>query len=219
MHKYRVSIRRFPPKDPGWSICVNIQESIELLAYISVGVWTGCFILDLGVDMNHKIGAIIAITDKGVLGKGLELPWPKGAIKGDLSHFRQVTTDTVIISGGNTSRSLGGPLPNRINIVVSQTVEEVPGIKVYPSLALAIGFALTLDKPIWIIGGAQVLKQAMRLRVLDQIWVTRVHEDYEGDVILDWNEDYLESEGFLKTGINRSENGQSTIEHWGAIRG
>ncbi|MDU8351411.1 dihydrofolate reductase [Pseudomonas syringae pv. actinidiae] len=167
--------------------------------------------------MSHKIGAIVAITAKGVLGNGLELPWPKGAIKGDLPHFKKVTNDAVIVMGGKTHLSIGGVLPNRINIVVSQTIEETEGVKVYPSLSLALGFALTMNKPIWIIGGAQILKQALKLRVIDSIWVTRVHRDYPGDVILDWNEDFLADQGFLRTSSAPMGEGEATVEYWGAL--
>lgn len=167
--------------------------------------------------MSHKIGAIIAITDKGILGNGLELPWPKGAIKGDLPHFKKVTNDTVVVMGGKTHLSIGNALPNRINVVVSQTIDETDDVKVYPSLALALGFALTMDKPIWIIGGAQILKQALKLRVIDRIWITRVHGDYPGDVILDWNEEYLGEKGFLRTSSIGIEGSEATLEYWGSI--
>jgi len=169
--------------------------------------------------MGHKIGAIIAITDDGVLGNGLELPWPVGAIKGDLPHFKKVTDGAVVVMGGKTHRGIGRALPNRINVVVSQTIEETDQVRVYPSLALALGFALTMDKPIWIIGGAQILKQAIKLRVLDRIWITRIHHQYSGDIVLDWNADFLSDEGFILTSQIDSEDQSSTIEYWGSVLG
>lgn len=166
---------------------------------------------------KKSIGAILAITEDGVMGNGRDLPWPKGEIKGDLPHFKKVTENSVVIMGGKTFESLGGvPLPNRINIVVSSTLrDEIPGTYVYPSIPLALGFAALHSKPIWFIGGAHLLDQVIKMGVLDRLWITRVRDSYKGDVLLQWDADFLYDQGFVRTFNEPISDGRASIEYWG----
>lgn len=165
---------------------------------------------------NKTIGAIVAITESGVLGNSGDLPWKKGAIKGDLPHFRYVTLDVVVVMGRKTLESLDfKPLPGRINIVISTSLkDDIPGVTVYPTIALALGFAATYGKPIWFIGGASILDQVMEMGVLDTLSITRVHEDYPGDVTLDWDADFLYDKGFIRTSSVGINDDKATIESW-----
>ena len=166
-----------------------------------------------------KIGAIIAITGRGVLGCNNDLPWKKGEIKSDLAHFKRVTDGKVIIEGCSTFKSLGSRnLPNRVNIVVSRTLsDDFPGVAVHPSLGSALGAAVMHGKEIWFIGGANLLSQVMEMRLLDRIWITRVHKEYEGDVILDWNEQFLNDNGYIRTYVETISDGDADLEYWGRV--
>ena len=163
-----------------------------------------------------NIGAIVAITKDGALGKGNDLPWPKGSIKGDLSYFKQTTVDSVVIMGRSTFESMGSKaLPNRHNIVVSSTLSDtIDGIYVYDSIALALGFAVMQKKPIWFIGGANILGQVIDLGILDKISITRVKKDYEGDVFLPWDSDFLHDYGFIMVSSREISDGEAVIETW-----
>lgn len=172
----------------------------------------------IGKD-SSKIGAIIAITERGVLGCNNDLPWKKGQIKSDLAHFKRVTEGNVIIEGCSTFKSLGSEsLPNRVNIVVSRTLsDDFPGVAVHPSLGSALGAAVMHGKQIWFIGGANLLSQVMEMRLLDRIWITRVLKDYDGDVILDWNEQFLTDNGYVRTYVETISDGDANLEYWGRV--
>jgi dihydrofolate reductase len=169
--------------------------------------------------MNKKIGAIVAITDDGVLGNGLSLPWPSGTIKGDLPHFKRVTSGSSIVMGSRTHRSLAGPLPERVSYVVSSTlVDGNEGeAQIYPSLETALAMACLHERPIWIIGGACLLTEAMSKGVIDTIWITRVHAQYEGDVVLPWSADFLHECGYVMTHSEAISDGLATKEFWGKV--
>ena len=79
----------------------------------------------------------------------------------DLKRFKALTTGHTVVMGRNTYHSLPkGALPNRRNIVLSHSVQTLPGCDVYPSLDEALRHC-TPDEDIYIIGGASVYRQAM----------------------------------------------------------
>lgn len=96
-------------------------------------------------------------------------------IKSDMTRFRELTTGHTIIMGRKTYESLpNGALPNRKNIVISSTIDEIPGCEVYPSLERAI-YAEASDvlymtkedswtasnREVFIIGGESIYKEAL----------------------------------------------------------
>lgn len=96
------------------------------------------------------ITIIAAISENRGLGKNNQLLWK---IPQDLSFFKKVTTGSPIIMGNKTYFSIGRPLPNRLNIVVSRTLVsqsiQIDGCEVVPSLKEAIALAtsyLTLHR-------------------------------------------------------------------------
>ena len=80
--------------------------------------------------------------------------------------------------GRKTYESLGRPLPNRQNVVISRTIKQIEGCTVVASLEEAIALFPT-EEEIFIIGGAQIY--ALALEVADRFYLTRVEHDYEGD--------------------------------------
>ena len=119
---------------------------------------------------------IIVATDSA-RGIGIEnrLPW---RLPEDLAHFKRVTTGHPIIMGRKTFESIGRPLPGRQNIVVSRDPAwHLSGIESAASLPAAI--ALTTGKDAFIIGGAEIYKQALPL--CDRLIVTEIDKVFDCD--------------------------------------
>ena len=92
----------------------------------------------------------------------------------DLKRFKALTTGHTIIMGRNTFLSLPkGALPNRRNIVLSRSAKAFEGCDVYPSLEEALAHC-TPDEDIYIIGGASVYRQAMK--IADRLCLTEIDD-------------------------------------------
>lgn len=117
---------------------------------------------------------IAAVGLKGELGYGNQLCW---RLKEDLQHFRALTTGHVVVMGRNTYESIGHPLPERLNIVVSTTVREIPGCVVVDSYAAALQAAWEYNPrlTVWVIGGAQLYRTAMA--TADSLVLTRIYRE------------------------------------------
>ena len=84
------------------------------------------------------LSLIVAVSKNGFIGKDGSLPW---RISEDLKRFRTITSNAVVIMGKNTFLSIGKPLPNRENIVVSTTLKSADGCEIVRSLDEAIKIA------------------------------------------------------------------------------
>ncbi len=92
----------------------------------------------------------------------------------DLKRFRLLTTGHTIIMGRRTFESLPkGALPNRRNIVLSRSKKEFPGCESFPSLEVALQHCKS-DEDVYIIGGAAVYAQAMK--VADRLYLTEIDD-------------------------------------------
>ena len=90
----------------------------------------------------------------------------------DLKRFKQLTTGHTIIMGRKTYESLPkGALPNRRNVVLTRSVQALPGCEVFPTLKAALN-SCQADEDIYIIGGASVYQQAMT--VADRLCLTEI---------------------------------------------
>lgn len=124
------------------------------------------------------LALIVAMAHNGVIGKSGALPWH---IPEDLKHFRRVTTGHAIIMGRTTHVSIGKPLPNRRNIVVSRSASfAAEGCEVAHTLDEAIALARQTDPEPVIIGGAAVYEEA--LPFVTRMYLTEVQRDVDGDV-------------------------------------
>lgn len=121
------------------------------------------------------ISLIVAVAENGVIGDRNALLWH---ISEDLRHFKAVTTGHPVVMGRKTWESLGRPLPNRTNVVITRQNIEIPGCTVAHSLEEAVAL-FPADEEVFVIGGAQIYAQA--LDAADKIYMTRVEHDYEGD--------------------------------------
>jgi len=127
--------------------------------------------------MKPIVSAIVAQSENRAIGRDNKLLWH---ISEDLKYFRRMTTGKPVIMGRKTYESIGKPLPNRLNIVVSRNGFKADGVESAASVAEAIEIAKKSNPPeIMIIGGAQIYEQAMNL--CDRLYVTQVHANIEGD--------------------------------------
>ena len=120
-----------------------------------------------------KLVIIAAIAPDGTIGHQGRLPWH---LLEDLQHFKAVTMSHTIIMGRKTYDSIGKPLSGRRNIVLTRG-PTIPGVECFPSLAAAL--KACDDTTIFIIGGAEVYRQALPLA--NTLLLTHVHRDAHGD--------------------------------------
>jgi dihydrofolate reductase len=115
--------------------------------------------------------AIIAVAENLAIGKGGKLPWHYSS---DLKFFRETTTGNAVVMGYNTYVSIGKPLPNRVNIVLSRTknIDDQPDIKVMRGKEEVLDFARDFEGDVYIIGGAETYKNFAG--VIDKWLVTEV---------------------------------------------
>jgi len=120
------------------------------------------------------IKIIVATSKNKVIGDSNSLIWHLPA---DLKRFKALTTGNSIVMGRKTYESIGRPLPNRRNIIITRDVKyDVEGCETVNSLEEAL---MICNQNCFIIGGGEIYKQSME--IADQIYLTLVHEDFEGD--------------------------------------
>ena len=121
---------------------------------------------------------IIAAIDKNrVIGKGNTIPWHLPA---DFAHFKETTAGHPVIMGLNTYKSIGRPLPQRTNIVLSKDDEEIEGCLMAHSLEEAFDLAKENSENIFVIGGASVYEQT--LPFADTLNLTLIDAEVDGDI-------------------------------------
>ncbi|OGT36540.1 MAG: dihydrofolate reductase, partial [Gammaproteobacteria bacterium RIFCSPHIGHO2_12_FULL_38_14] len=128
--------------------------------------------------LSIKLSAIAAMADDRLIGKNNRLPWHLPA---DFKHFKSLTTGHIVIMGRRTYESIGKPLPNRTNIVITRNTSfEAPGCIIMNSIDDAIQFAAQgTETEIFILGGEAIYKAC--IPYLDRIYLTLVHHHFEGD--------------------------------------
>ena len=126
---------------------------------------------------SPRLTCIWAMSENGVIGRDGALPWRLSA---DLRRFRRLTTGHAVVMGRRTWESLGRPLPQRRNIVISRNADLVaPGVEVAGSLERALALAADQEE-VFVIGGAAMYRLA--LPICDRLLVTSVHAEVAGDV-------------------------------------
>ena len=135
------------------------------------------------------------VSGKGFpIGKNGLMPWNN---KKDLKWFKDTTTGHPIIMGRKTFESIGHPLPNRTNIIVSSTSEMEEKynneITVISDVERAIDYAKQIDDEIFIIGGAKLYKYALENDLVDRVLIDVLAEQVDDadtffpDIITDNN--------------------------------
>ena len=101
------------------------------------------------------ISGIVAVDRKGAIGKGGKLPWHYSS---DMKFFRETTTGHAVVMGRKTWLTLGKPLKNRLNIVLSRdlTIEPDESLLVLTDIDSVISLNDSLTTDLFVIGGAQI---------------------------------------------------------------
>lgn len=142
------------------------------------------------------VSLIAALGNNRALGYKNKLPWH---IPADLKRFKALTTGHPIIMGRKTYESIGRPLPNRTNIVITRDKNlAIQGCVVCGSLEEAVKKALAVaSEEIFVIGGGQIYEQALPL--VTKMYLTFVDAAPDGDAFFpvyneaDWHETLSET--------------------------
>lgn len=115
------------------------------------------------------------MSENGVIGHDNKLLWH---LPNDLKHFKNVTLGKPIIMGRKTYESIGRPLPNRQNIILTHQEVEIPGCDVVHSVNEAL--SATQDAPeVMVIGGGEIYR--LFIKNADRIYQTIVHTKMQGE--------------------------------------
>ena len=134
------------------------------------------------------VNLIVAYCKNRGIGMNNKLPWK---YKEDLKYFKTITVGNnknAIIMGKNTFNSIGRILPNRYNIILSTTSTLITNknYAICNSMYNAINLCEQLNmENVFIIGGANVYKQALQLDLINYIYATEINKDYECDTFID----------------------------------
>lgn len=122
------------------------------------------------------LSAICAMSQNRVIGRQNQLPW---RLPADLKHFKKITTGHPIILGRKTYESIGRPLPNRCNVVITRDADfQAPGCVVVNSIETAL-LAVDYCEEAFVIGGALLYQQL--LPKVRRLYLTEIYHDFDGD--------------------------------------
>jgi dihydrofolate reductase len=125
-----------------------------------------------------KVSIVVAVAQNNVIGKDNQLLWH---LPNDLKFFKQLTSGHHILMGRKTYQSIGKPLPNRTNMIITADQNfEAPSCLVFTDINKAIEEAMQANEhELFIIGGAQIYKLAMPL--VNKIYLTKIDASFDGD--------------------------------------
>lgn len=153
------------------------------------------------------LSLIAAMSENRVIGIQNRLPWN---LPEDLKRFKRLTSGHPVIMGRKTFESIGRPLPNRENIVISrQPGLAIAGVRSAISLEAAIEMAQERTEKsqteIFVIGGAEIYQLALPLA--ERLYLTIIQKSFEGDATFpDW-----EAQGRWNI-LERTENRDGDLE-------
>lgn len=124
------------------------------------------------------VSIIAAVSSNNIIGTNNSLPW---RLPTDMKFFKQTTQGHAVLMGRKTYQSIGRPLPNRNNYVVSRNQElKIAGCCVVNSVKQAIEYCEGSEEiEMFILGGGQIYEQA--IRIADRLYITEVDCLIDGD--------------------------------------
>jgi dihydrofolate reductase len=124
------------------------------------------------------VSIIVAVAENGVIGSDNQLIWH---LSDDLKNFKKITSGHCIIMGRKTFESIGKPLPNRTNIILSRNQDyKAEGCEVFDSLNIALSFSAKKgEEEAFIIGGQAIYNAAYD--IADKLYLTKVIASPAGD--------------------------------------
>lgn len=147
------------------------------------------------------------MSENRVIGNNNELIWK---LSSDLKRFKELTTNNTVVMGRKTYESIGRPLPNRRNIIISRQPDYlVDDCEIVSSLEEAL---LLTNSDCFIIGGGEIYKQS--LEIVDKIYLTLVHKEFEGDTKFpELNKEWIEVSRANFDSDEKNEYNYSFIEY------
>lgn len=150
------------------------------------------------------ISCIVAIAKNNVIGKDNNIPW---YLPADLQYFKKQTSHHHILMGRNCYESIGKPLPNRTNIIITRDPFFISSNCIVCN-TIEDGLGIAFDNgenELFIIGGGTIYDQTAD--IWDRIYLTEVDTEVEGDVFfpeIDYNQwKLISSEAHSKEGKNQ----------------
>ena len=130
-----------------------------------------------------KISLIAAFAEEGVIGKDGKIPW---TLKEDLKHFRNQTEGCSVVMGRKTYESIGRPLPNRLNIVMTKNPKGLAEVKEVNNRKEALEKASSYSDEIFIIGGEKIYEEFLPFAT--KMYLTKIDIKVKGDAFFpNWN--------------------------------
>ena len=127
---------------------------------------------------------IVAIGNNNEIGKNNKLLWH---IPEDLKKFKEITQGKTVVMGRNTFESIGKPLPNRHNIVLSKNSKLFSNncnekLEIYDDFSKIVKKYRNSDEEVFIIGGAQIYKKALESGIVEKLYISHIDfSDNEAD--------------------------------------
>ena len=121
------------------------------------------------------VSIVVAISENNAIGKNNQLLW---YLPADLKHFKNITTGHTVIMGRKTYESVGEPLPNRRNIIITRQNITIEGCEIVKSIEDALALSAS-EEEVFIVGGAEIYRQSMHLT--NRIYLTVVHQKFDAD--------------------------------------
>lgn len=141
-----------------------------------------------------KLTAIVAMTPSRVIGRGGDLPWH---LPEDLKFFKRTTSGHPIVMGRKTYDSIGRPLPKRRNIVLTRDRDwSAAGVEVIHDPA-ELSCLEGIGGRVFVIGGSEIY--AAFLPHLDELLVSHVRDEHEGDTFFPEFEDQFPNSEIIET--------------------
>lgn len=157
--------------------------------------------------VTNKVSMIFATNKVGTIGHDNDIPWK---IEGDLPRFKRITSGNTVVMGRRTFESLNSkPLGQRINIVVSSSLDPRPGILVArtPEQVMDI-YRMFGQGDLFVIGGAKLYKEFFNSA--HRLYMTIVENTFEGDTVY---RAPLREEVWTVSSVQAVNNQDGTLSH------
>ena len=136
---------------------------------------------------------IVACAENRVIGKDNQLIWH---MPHDLKFFKETTSGHYVLMGRKSFESMGKPLPNRLNIIITRNEDyAAEGALVVHSLEEGLKLAKEQkQREVFILGGGEIYKLALEKKLVDRIYLTEIKATFNGDTFFpelnkeDWQE-------------------------------
>lgn len=136
---------------------------------------------------NKEINIIVAKSINNIIGSNNKLPW---YIPDDLKRFKNITSNNIVIMGRKTFESIGKPLPNRVNYVISKNYKELnkeylydDDIIFFKNIEDSINYFVDQNKhnKMFVIGGNMLYRYFINNNLYDKIYLTEILNIFNGD--------------------------------------